>query len=144
LGSGHRALFAPNQSSDLRDKNSGGDVSSVSASFATLSADQINSDVKALLHMLWVSDHVHVENASLVQTLNNLFGRDAHGRDKKFSTTVNDDADQLVEFAFGVVITRSKSASDDGGGATDQLCLASTTSDLRDEEIHTERGVFVS
>lgn len=54
----------------------------MTASFTTLSADHVNAYLKALVDVLRVADHVHVEHAGFVEALDNMDRRDTHGRDK--------------------------------------------------------------
>ena len=90
--------------------NRGGDedrcrcVASVSTTLATLRADDVNTEVETLLDVLGVTDHVHVEDAVLVQLIDNGFGWDTDGGDKELSARVDDDVDELVQLALGVVV----------------------------------------
>jgi hypothetical protein len=76
----------------------------VTTSFTTLSADQINADVEAFLDVLGVADHVHVEDASFVETVHHCLWGDTDGRDEEFNTRVDNNGDEFVKFAFGVVV----------------------------------------
>jgi hypothetical protein len=89
------------------DEDGGRDVSSVATSFTSLSTDDIRSYVEALLYMFRVADHVHIEDASLVEAVNDRFWRHTDSRDEELCLAVNDDADQLVEFALGIVVART-------------------------------------
>jgi len=51
-----------------------------------------------------VADHVHVQDAGLVQPLDDVLGGHADGGDKELGAAVDDDGDELVELAFGVVV----------------------------------------
>ena len=86
------------------DQNGSGDIARMTTAFAALRANQVGANVEALLHMLRVSDHVHVEDAGLVEPLDNGLGRDTDGGNEEFGTAVDDDADQLVQFALGIVV----------------------------------------
>lgn len=55
--------------------------------------------------MFGVADHVHVEDAGFVEALDDVFGRDADGGDEEFGAGVDDDGDEVVEFALCVVVT---------------------------------------
>ena len=79
----------------------------MAASFAALGADQVGADVETFLHVLRVPDHVHVEHAGFVETLDHVLGWDADGGDEEFGAAVDDDADEVVEFALGVVVAGS-------------------------------------
>lgn len=66
------------------DQDRGGDVAGVAAAFAALGADQVGADVEAFLHVFGVADHVHVEDAGLVQAGHDVCGGDADGGDEEF------------------------------------------------------------
>lgn len=51
----------------------------VTTALAALSADDVYAYFKALLDVFWVTDHVHVKNAVLVQLLNHMLGRHTFG-----------------------------------------------------------------
>ena len=57
---GHRADFALDKLGNSWDENGGWDISSVSSTLTTLSADDVHTKSEALCDVLWVSDHVHV------------------------------------------------------------------------------------
>lgn len=57
--------------------------------------------------MLWVSDHVHVQNAGFVEPLNDVLRRHPNSGDKELCAAVDDDADQVIELAFRVVVASS-------------------------------------
>lgn len=125
-------------------------ITSVSTTLTALCTDQIYSKSEAFGDVLWVSDHVHVENTSLVQTLDHLFWRDTNGRDKQTCAGINDDVDEIVELAFCVVIAavslvsempRIVSCSEQGQASL--LCLARTATDLWKQEVDTKRRILV-
>ena len=76
----------------------------MATALTALGADQVGTDVEAFLDVLGVADHVHVEDAVLVQLVDDGFGRDADGGDEESGAGFDDDVDQLVELAFGVVV----------------------------------------
>ena len=39
-----------------------------------------------------------------MKALDDLLGWDTDGGDKQLCTTIDDDADQIIEFAFGVIV----------------------------------------
>lgn len=39
-----------------------------------------------------------------MEALDDMLGRYTDGRDKEFGAAVDDDADEFVEFAFGIVV----------------------------------------
>ena len=51
----------------------------MAASFSALSANQVCTDVETFLDVLGVADHVHVEHACFVETLDDVFGWYANG-----------------------------------------------------------------
>ena len=51
-----------------------------------------------------MADHIHVEDAGFVETLDDVLGGYADGGDEELGAGVDDDGDEFVEFAFGVVI----------------------------------------
>lgn len=107
---GQRALVALDQLGDGRNENSSGNITSVTTTLSTLGADNVGTDIEALLDVLGVTDHVHVENASLVQSLDDRLGGDSDGGDEELRTALNDDLNQLVELSLGVVIAIRKNA----------------------------------
>jgi hypothetical protein len=82
----------------------------VAAAFAALCADHIDAEVEALLDMLGVADHVHVEDAVLVEFLDDGFGRDTNGADEELGARVNNNVNELVKLALGVVVAVLSSA----------------------------------
>lgn len=76
----------------------------MTTTFTTLRTDQVDADVQTPLHMLWVSNHVHVKDAGLMEPLDDWLGWDANRRDEEFGTAVDNDADKFVQFALGVVV----------------------------------------
>lgn len=65
--------------------------------------------------MLGMADHVHVEDASFVQFLDNVLWWNSNSRNEKGGLGVDDDVDELVEFALGVVIAVSYMSIDIAG-----------------------------
>jgi hypothetical protein len=86
------------------DQDNGRDVASVASSLAPLRADKIRSDFNSFESVLRVSDHVHVEDAALVQTVGCPFRGDTNGADEQFGAAFDDDLDKLAELPVGVVI----------------------------------------
>ena len=103
-GVAHRALLALAQRGDSRDQDGGGHVARVATALAALGADEVRAEVQALLHVLRVADHVHVVDAGLVETVDDVLGRDADGGDEQLGAGVDDDGYELVELALGVVV----------------------------------------
>ncbi len=50
---------------DCRDKDGGGDISRVAASFTCLRTNEIYADVKCLFDMLRMADHLREENSNV-------------------------------------------------------------------------------
>jgi len=109
------------------DEDGGGDVTGVTATLTTLGADDIDSEVEALLDVLGVADHVHVDNAVLVELLNDVARGDTDGGNEELGARLDDDVDELVELALGVVV----------------VGLAGIAANLGKEEIDTEGSVLV-
>jgi hypothetical protein len=76
----------------------------VSTALASLGADDIDAEIQALLDVLGVSNHVHVENARFVESVDDVLGGNANGGDEELGPAVDDDADELVELAFCVIV----------------------------------------
>ncbi len=89
LLSSQRALLVLAELQDRWDKNSGRHIASVTTTFTALSADHIYANVKAFLNVLGMANHVHVENASLVELLDDGFWWNADGGDEELRTAVD-------------------------------------------------------
>ena len=76
----------------------------MSTSLTTLSADHVDTELDTLRHVLWVTDHVHVKDAGLVDLLDNVLWWDSDSADKESGTRVDDNVNQVIEFAFRVVV----------------------------------------
>lgn len=86
------------------DEDSGGDIASVAAALTTLSDDDVDAEVEALLNVLDVANHVHVDDAVGVQLVDDGLGGDANGRDEDLGALLDDDVDELIELALCVVV----------------------------------------
>lgn len=151
----HWASAALDKVHNRWDQNRRWNVTSVSTTLASLCADNVNTEVEALLNVLWVSDHVHVQNAGLVEALDNMFGRNSDGGDEKLSTRVDNNAGQLVELSLRIIVAGQESErqhlncnqiefQDLGASACDNvLGFSSAASNLREEQIDTKRSVLV-
>ena len=100
----HWGLLALAKLDNGWDENGGWGISGVSTSLATLGADHINTEVEALLNMLWVSDHVHVEDTVRVELVDNSLWWDTDGGNEKLSAGLDNNIDELVELALGVIV----------------------------------------
>ena len=89
---------------DGRDQHRRGDITSVAATLAALGADDVAPQVEALLDVLGVPDHVHVDDAGLVEPVDDGLGGHTDSRNKQLSAGLDDDVDKLIELALGVVV----------------------------------------
>lgn len=89
------------------DEHGGGDITGVTTTLTTLGADNVDAEFEALLDVLGVSDHVHVENAGLVELLDDVLGWNTDGTDEEFGSALDDDINKLVELSFGVVVAEN-------------------------------------
>lgn len=96
---------------DGGDEDGGGDVAGVAAALTTLGADDVDVEIKALLDVLDVADHVHVDDAVLVQPVDDLLGGDTDGGDEQLGAGLNDDVDELVQLALGVIVAKGDNLS---------------------------------
>lgn len=102
----HWGLLALAKLDNGWDENGGWGISGVSASLTALGADHINTEVEALLNVLWVPDHVHVKNTVCVELVDNRLWWDTDGGNEKLSTGLDNNIDELVELALGVIVAR--------------------------------------
>ena len=101
---GQRALLALDQLGNRGNKNGGWDITSVTTTLTTLGADNIDTNIEALLNVLGVTDHVHGEDTGAVELLDDGLGRNTDGRDEKAGALRDDDIDKLSELTLGVVV----------------------------------------
>lgn len=106
-----RALGVLAEVDDGGDENGGRDVTSVTATLTTLGADNVDAEVEALLDVLGVSDHVHVDDAGSVESVDDVLGRDTDSRDEELGARFDDDVDELVELALGVIVAKAREIS---------------------------------
>ena len=76
----------------------------MTTTFTSLCADDVYAAFKALRDVLWMANHVHVEDAVFVQLVDNILGRDTDSGDEEFGAGTDDDIDEFVEFALGVIV----------------------------------------
>lgn len=80
------------------------DISGVSTTFTTLCADDVDTECKTFGDVFWVSDHVHVENAGLVELVDNVLWWNTYGRNKEFRAGLDDNISKLIKLSLGVVV----------------------------------------
>ena len=105
---GQRALLTLDELGDGGNKDGSRDIASVATTLATLGTDDINANVQALLDVLGVTDHVHAEDTGTVELLDDSLGGDSDGGNKELGTALDDDIDELVELALGVVVAKER------------------------------------
>ena len=124
----------------------------MTASFAALGAYHIGADVETFLDVFGVPDHVHVENAGFMEALDDVNWGDADSGYEQLGAGVDDDGDEIVKFAFCVVVATGfivsawwQSIGGERGAEVWEyvLCFPSTSTHLRDKQIHTEWSVLV-
>jgi hypothetical protein len=76
---GHGAGLALAELNNSGDQNSCRNITSVSSSLTTLCANDIDAEIEAFLDVLGVADHVHVKDAGLVETVDDMLGWDTNG-----------------------------------------------------------------
>jgi len=137
---------------DGGDEHGGGDVTGVAAALAALGADDVDAELEALLDVLGVADHVHVDDTGLVETVDDGAGGNADGGDEELGAGLDDDVNELVELAVRVVtagrdkrVLANRPLQKLKGRKYHKyvLGLAGIATDLREKEIDTEGGVLV-
>ena len=111
---GQGALTALDQLSHGGDEDGGRDITGVTTTLTTLGADNIDTNVERLLDVLGVTDHVHGEDTGTVQPLDDGLGGNTDGRDKELGATLDNDVDELVELALGVVVAKKTQMISEG------------------------------
>lgn len=157
----HWALVAFAHRGDGWNENGGWDISgvalsllvsgsysrmreSLTTSLTTLRADHISSERERLWDVLWVTDHVHVKYTGLVKLLDDVLWWHTNSADEKSSTRFDDDINQVVQLALGVVVARmSRQQLFEPRTRLYPLGLAGTSSDLRKQKINTEWCLLV-
>ena len=144
----HGRLVALAETDNLWDQDGCWDISSVASSFTTLGADHVDAELEALLDVLGVADHVHVEDPGFVELVDDLLGWDTNGGDEETGAGVDDDVNEFAELALGVVVAV-------GGSVLVHvwyycLCihlvllgLSCAATDLWEEQVDTEWSVLV-
>jgi hypothetical protein len=101
---GHRRGLALDELHDGGDEEGGGHVAGVATALAALGADDVDAKLEALLDMLGVADHVHVQDAMGVQLVDDGLGRHSDGRHEELGAGLDDDVDELAQLALCVVV----------------------------------------
>lgn len=89
---------------DGGDEDGGGNVTGVTTTLTTLGADDVDTEVEALLNVLGVADHVHVDDAMGMELVDDVLGGNTDGGNEELGTGLDDDVDELVKLALGVVV----------------------------------------
>jgi hypothetical protein len=87
-----------------RDQDRCGDITSVASTLTGLGTDDIDADVKRLLDVLRMANHVHYGDASFVKSVDNLLWGNANGGDKKPCSLFDDYLNESRELAPSVVV----------------------------------------
>jgi hypothetical protein len=102
------ALMALDQLGNGRDQDGGWDITSMTTTLTTLGADNIGTKVEALLDVLGVSDHVHVEDTVLVKLLHDGARRNTDSADKQSGATFNNNINERIELSVRVIMAVKK------------------------------------
>jgi hypothetical protein len=78
----------------------------VTTTLTTLSANDVGTSIKGLLNVLGVTNHVHVKDASGVKSFNDVLGRNTDSGYEELGSFLDDNVNQLVKLALGVVVAR--------------------------------------
>jgi hypothetical protein len=101
---GKRRLVLLANVDDSGDEDSRGNIASVATALTTLGADDVDAEVNALLDVLNVADHVHIDDAIGMELVDDGLGGHTDGRDEEFGALLNDNVDELVELALCVIV----------------------------------------
>jgi hypothetical protein len=119
----------------------------VTTALTTLGANNVGAEFEALLDVLGVSDHVHVENAGLMELLDDVLWWDTDGTDKEFCSALDDDINKLVELSFGVVVAKCKLAIRASNlhviDTKNILGLSCITANLRQKQVNAEWRILI-
>lgn len=108
------AFPAPAHLRHCWDQDCSGHVTCVSASLAALGADQVGANIEALLHVLGMPNHVHVEYASFVEALDDVYWGHANRADEELGTGIYNDGYEFVELSFRIIVAIRKGYSQHG------------------------------
>src|SRR5690349_21384385 len=98
-------------------------VALLTTPFAALGTYNVYTSVQSLHRMLGVSNHVHDQDASLMQSLDSPRRRHANCTDKQLRSILDRDLDQVVELTVCVIV----------------VGLARTAAHLRERKIDAKR-----
>jgi hypothetical protein len=101
---GERGLMLLANVDNSGNEDSRRDITGVATTLTTLGADDVDTEVKALLDVLDVADHVHVDDAIGVKLVDDSLGRYTDGGDKELGALLDDNIDQLVELTLGIIV----------------------------------------
>ena len=100
----------------------------ITSSLGSLDAECIDSHIASLLDVLWMTDHVHHQNAVSMQSVHHLLGGHSDGGHEQFAgLCLGDHIDELVQFPLLVVI----------------VCLPRGAAHLSQRKVHSETRIFV-
>merc|ERR1712028_91312 len=97
------------------------------AALSTLCANDVTTDVQALLDVLWRTNHVHDWDTSRVQLVDHFLWGDADSRHEQSGLRLNDDVNQLGQVALGVVF----------------VGLACSSADFGEQQVNAKRCILV-
>ncbi len=147
----HWGLVALDELDDGWDQDGRWGVTSVSTSLTSLGADEIDTELEALLDVLWVADHVHVQDAVGVELVNDCLWWDTDGGDEELGAGFDDDVDELAELTLGVIVAVKILSAlvlvfrviARCGSVSNVLGLAGRASNLWEKEIDTEWSILI-
>ncbi|CAG9975455.1 unnamed protein product [Clonostachys byssicola] len=120
-----RGVVGLGDGDDSRDEDGGGNVASVSAAFAALRADHVDTKVKGFDRVLWVADYVHHQDPLRMQLLNHPRRWHTHCANKQFCAAVHHNVDQLLQLAPSVIM----------------IGLPRVAPNLRQRQVHAKREI---
>lgn len=100
----HRTLLPLDKRHHGRYQHRGRHVAGVTATLATLRADDVDAEIETFLDVFGVSNHVHVEDTCFVELLHDVRGWNADGGDEETCAGVDYYVGELVELAVRVVV----------------------------------------
>lgn len=76
----------------------------MSATFSSLSDNDIGTSLASFLGMFWVACHVHIDNAILVEPIYDMWWWYADGRDEYFAAGLYDDVQKCIKRSFCMIV----------------------------------------